>query len=104
MPTPPAAPWTSSRSPTVRPAWLNSASWAVVKTSGTPPAGVHSISSGTGMAADSWTIASSACPPPATTAITRSPGSKRVTSRPTSATSPASSRPGMSCGAPGGAG
>ena len=30
MPTPPAAPWTSSRSPTVRPAWVKSASWAVV--------------------------------------------------------------------------
>ncbi len=38
MPTPPAAPWTSSRSPGRSPAWVKSASWAVVKTSGTPPA------------------------------------------------------------------
>ena len=30
MPTPPAAPWTSSRSPTVSPACVKSASWAVV--------------------------------------------------------------------------
>ena len=94
IPTPPAAPCTSSRSPTVRRACEKSASWAVVKTSGTPPAAVQSSSSGTGIAADSWTTASSAWPPPATTAITRSPGSKRVTPRPTSATSPASSRPG----------
>ncbi len=38
MPTPPAAPCTRSRSPDVRLAWVNSASCAVVKTSGTPPA------------------------------------------------------------------
>ena len=64
-------------------AWVKSASWAVVKTSGTPPAAVQSSSSGTGIARRSWTTASSAWPPPATTAITRSPGSKRVTPRPT---------------------
>ena len=57
MPTPPAAPWTSSRSPTVSPAWVKSASWAVVKTSGTPPAAVQSSSSGTGIAVRSWTTA-----------------------------------------------
>ena len=50
MPTPPAAPCTRSRSPTVSPACVNSASWAVVKTSGTPPAASQSSSSGTGMA------------------------------------------------------
>ena len=42
MPTPPAAPWTSSRSPTPSRAWVKSASWAVVKTSGTPPAATQS--------------------------------------------------------------
>ena len=104
MPTPPAAPCTSNRSPTVRPAWVKSASWAVVKTSGTPPAAVQSSSSGTGIAVRSWTTASSAWPPPATIAITRSPGSKRPARRPQVTTSPASSSPGMSAGAPGGAG
>ena len=94
MPTPPAAPCTSSRSPTVSPAWVKSASWAVVKTSGTPPAAVQSSSSGTGIAVRSWTTANSAWPPPATIAITRSPGSKRPTRRPQATTSPASSRPG----------
>ena len=56
---------------------MKSASWAVVKTSGTPPAAVQSSSSGTGIATRSWTTASSAWPPPPTIAITRSPGSKR---------------------------
>ena len=55
MPTPPAAPCTSSRSPTVSPAWVKSASWAVVNASGTPPAAVQSSSSGTGIAARSCT-------------------------------------------------
>ena len=104
MPTPPAAPCTSSRSPTISAACVNSASWAVVNTSGTPPAAVQSSSSGTGIAVRSCTTASSAWPPPATTAITRSPGSKRLTPGPVSTTSPASSSPGMSAGAPGGGG
>jgi hypothetical protein len=60
MPTPPAAPWTSTRSPTVSPAWVKSASCAVVNASGTPPAAVQSSSSGTGIAARSCTTASSA--------------------------------------------
>jgi hypothetical protein len=47
MPTPPAAPWTSSRSPAVIAAWVKRASCAVVNTSGTPPAAVQSSSSGT---------------------------------------------------------
>ena len=64
------------------PACVKSASWAVVKTSGTPPAAVQSSSSGTGIAVRSWTTASSAWPPPATIAITRSPGSKRRRRRP----------------------
>ena len=38
VPTPPAAPWTSSRSPGRSRAWVKSASCAVVKTSGSPPA------------------------------------------------------------------
>ena len=42
--------------------------------------------------------------PPPTTAITRSPGRKRVTCRPAATTTPASSMPGMSWGQPGGAG
>ena len=88
MPTPPAAPWTSSRSPTVSPACVKSASWAVVKTSGTPPAAVQSSSSGIGIAVRSCTTANSAWPPPATIAITRSPGSKRPTRRPHATTSP----------------
>ncbi len=104
MPTPPAPPWTSRRSPARRPACVKRASCAVVKTSGTAPAASQSSSSGTGMAVRSWTTASSAWPPPATIDITRSPTSKRWTPEPTSMTSPASSRPGMSCGAPGGAG
>ena len=56
------------------------------------------------IAVRSWTTASSACPPPPTTAMTRSPGPKRKTPGPTAATSPASSSPGMSGGLPGGAG
>ena len=76
------APWTSRRSPARSPAWVKSASWAVVKTSGTPPAASHSSSSGTGIAVRSWTTASSAWPPPATIDITRSPGSKRWTPGP----------------------
>ena len=38
VPTPPAPPWTSRRSPARSPACVNSASWAVVNTSGVPPA------------------------------------------------------------------
>ena len=83
---------------------MNSASWAVKKTSGTPPAAIQSSSSGTGIATRSFTTASSAWPPPATIDITRSPASKRSTPSPVATTSPASSSPGMSCGAPGGAG
>ncbi len=77
VPTPPAAPCTSTRSPTASPAWVKSASCAVVNASGTPPAAVQSSSSGIGMAARSCTSASSPWPPPPTTAITRSPTSKR---------------------------
>ena len=52
----------------------------------------------------SSTRARSAWAPPPTSAITRSPTANRVTRAPTAATSPAISRPGMSCGHPGGAG
>ena len=47
-PTPPAAPWTQSRSPMASPHCVNRASWAVVKTSGNPPAAGQSTPSGTG--------------------------------------------------------
>ena len=77
-------------------AWLKSASCAVVKTSGRPPAAGQSSGSGTGIAARSCTTASSAWPPPPTTAITRSPSAKRSAPGPSASTSPASSRPGMS--------
>ena len=46
----------------------------------------------------------SAFAPPATMPNTRSPSRQRVTSVPAAATSPANSSPGMSAGAPGGAG
>ena len=64
----------------------------------------QSSGSGTGMAARSCTTASSAWPPPPTTAMTRSPSEKRRAFGPVATTSPASSRPGMSGGEPGGAG
>ena len=51
-------------------------------------------SGGTGMASRSWTTASSAWPPPPTTAMTRSPTAKRSAPGPAATTSPASSRPG----------
>ena len=73
MPTPPAAPWTRTRSPSVSPHWVNSASCAVVKTSGKPPASAQPRPAGTGSATRSCTTASSACAPPPTTAITWSP-------------------------------
>ena len=65
MPTPPAAPWTSSRSPTVRPRLGEERVVGGGEDLGTPPAAVQSSSSGTGIAGRSWTTASSACPPPA---------------------------------------
>ena len=104
VPTPPAAPWTSRRSPAFSPHCVKTASCAVVKTSGVPPAAGQSSASGTGMSWRSWTTASSACPPPPTIAMTRSPSSNRRAPGPSAATSPASSRPGMSAGEPGGAG
>ena len=58
-------------------ACVNSASCAVVKTSGRPPASSVSRRSGTGISCRSWTTASSAWPPPPTIAITRSPTAKR---------------------------
>ena len=50
VPTPPAPPWTSRCSPGFSSACVKSASWAVVKTSGTPPASGQSSPSGTGIA------------------------------------------------------
>ena len=83
---------------------MNSASWAVEKASGNPPASAQPTVSGTASACVSSTTARVAWAPPPTTAITRSPGAKRVTRRPTPATTPASSSPGMSAGEPAGAG
>ncbi len=104
VPTPPAAPCTHTRSPMVSWAWVNRASWAVVNTSGNPPASSQSSSSGTGRAWRSCTTASWAWPAPPTTAMTRSPAENRRAPGPASTTSPASSNPGMSWGMPGGAG
>ncbi len=104
VPTPPAAPVTSTRSPRARPHWVNSASWAVENASGNPPASAQPTVSGTASACVSSTTARVAWAPPPTTAITRSPVAKRVTRRPTAATTPASSSPGMSAGEPAGAG
>ncbi len=98
VPTPPAAPWIRTRSPSVRWPCVKRASWAVVKTSGTPPAAGQSSDAGTAISWRSWTTASSAWPPPPTIAITRSPIEKRVAPAPSRATSPASSSPGMSWG------
>ena len=83
---------------------MKSASWAVQKTSGNPPASGQGSASGTASAWDSSTRATVAWAPPPTTAMTRSPGPNSVTCRPTATTSPAISMPGMSCGHPGGAG
>ena len=58
-------------------ACVKSASWAVVKTSGSPPAAAQSSDSGTGISTRSWTTTSSAWAPPPTIAITRSPAAKR---------------------------
>ena len=63
-----------SRSPGRRPACVKIASCAVVKSSGSRRRpGLHA--SGTGMSWRSWTTASSACPPPPTIPMTRSPSS-----------------------------
>ena len=105
VPTPPAPPCTSRRSPGRSPACVKSASWAVVKTSGSPPAAgqssavghghqlalVHDRQLGLGAAADDR---------------------HHAVARPRSARRPARARrprrrapcPGMSCGEPGGAG
>ena len=77
VPTPPAAPCTSSRSPGRSRACVKIASCAVVKTSGRPPASGKPTPSGTGMSWRSWTTASSAWPPPPTMPMTRSPSAKR---------------------------
>ena len=77
VPTPPAPPCTSRCSPGRSPAWVKSASWAVVNTSGSPPAAGQSSAAGTGISTRSCTTASSACAPPPTIAITRSPTAKR---------------------------
>ena len=104
VPTPPAPPCTSRRSPGRSRAWVKIASWAVVNTSGSPPAArpveavgdrhqlalVHDGQLRLRAAADDRHH-------PLAPREARRPG-------PSAATSPASSMPGMSCGEPGGAG
>ena len=92
-----------TRSPTAKPVWVNKASWAVANTSGNPPALGQVTDSGTGMASGSSTRHRSACPPPCTTAITRSPFENRWQFGPAATTSPAISSPPVA-GAPGGGG
>ena len=89
--------------PSVSSHCVKSASCAVVNTSGNPPASDQPSPSGTGSATRSWTHARSAWPPPPTTAITASPTANRDVAGPVAITSPASSSPGMSAGASGGA-
>jgi len=68
------------------------------------PAASHSTASGMRATARSCVTRYSACAPPATSPVTRSPTCHRDTPGPTAATVPANSSPGMSAGAPGGAG
>ena len=75
-PTPPAAPFTSSRSPGCSCAWVKRASCAVAKASTNPPASGQVTCSGIGSVCDSWTATSSAWPPPGRSAIRRSPVSR----------------------------
>src|SRR3989454_6721362 len=75
-----------------------------MKASGMPPASTRSSGSGTRAQWAAATVRSSAWPPPAMIPITRSPGQGWATAEPTASTVPANSRPGMSAGAPGGAG
>ena len=75
VPTPPAPPCTSRRSPIPSPACVKSASWAVVKTSGRPPAGDPGQRLGhRHQLRARGTTASSAWAPPPTIAITRVAG------------------------------
>ena len=104
LPTPPAAPWTSSVSPVLRPAWVRIASCAVMNASGTAAAPGSSSASGTAATWRSCTTTRSASPPPPTRPKTRSPGFQSSTCAPQVSTVPATSSPGMSCGLPGGAG
>ena len=77
-PTPPAPPCTSTRSPIVSPHWVNERVVGGGEHLGEPAGLAHDSRSGTGSASRSCTTARSACPPPATTAITRSPGRNRT--------------------------
>ena len=84
---------------------MKSASWAVVNASGTPPAAVQSSSSGTGIAARSCTtrqLRLAAAADDRHHAVAELEAHARR--GPIATTSPASSRPGMSGGEPGGAG
>ena len=74
VPTPPAAPLTSTRSPMRSWPWVKRASKAVEKASGKPPASGQGSRSGTASACDSSTTAKVGLAPPPTRAMTRSPG------------------------------
>ncbi len=60
VPTPLPTAWISNRSPRPRPSWVNSASCAVMNTSGTAPASSKLIPSGIGIASRSGTTTYSA--------------------------------------------
>ena len=83
---------------------MKSASCDVTHASGIAAASSSDSASGILTSIRSCATASSAWASPDAIAITRSPGFQAVTPGPTAATSPASSRPGMSSRVPGGGG
>ena len=96
VPTPDAPACTSAHRPLLRPPCSTSASQAVMNTSGM--AAPSSVATDSGMAISwrSWMAICSASQPPASMAITRSPGFHSLTRSPTAATTPDISMPGIS--------
>ncbi len=92
MPTPPAAAWTRTDSPDLRPPRSSSAYSAVRNTSGTPAAWVNDQPSGIGhtLRRSAITTGPNAA---STMPMTRSPTARSSTPGPTSSTTPAPSRP-----------
>ena len=76
LPTPPAAPWTSSVSPSVRRPRRSSAKWAVWWFIRKPAACSKLRPSGIGKQVAAGALSTSAKPPVIVIAIARSPGSK----------------------------
>src|SRR4051812_42848670 len=93
VPTPPAAPWTRTASPSASRPCRVSARWAVWKLTTNPAPASMLVSSGSGMTRNAGAAASSAQPPNAVPAATRIPGEKP---EPSGAwrTTPATSSPG----------